>query len=249
LGWDPKGVLLCGHAGARRGLIAVALGWVVCLAADAQTALAANSLSDADAAAVDPQWQPSLEAFAQADAQSPPRPGGVVFIGSSSIRLWKNLEQAFNMQPVITKRGFGGSRLSDCTRYLRRLVLPHRPRLVVVYAGDNDLAEGATPRQVLRRFTAFVSGVRAELPGTRIAYISIKPSPLREALIPATREANALIEGYVRTGENMDYIDVFSHMLGPDGRPRPELYREDALHLSAAGYALWKEQIGQHLQP
>lgn len=196
---------------------------------------------------VDSRWQDSFDAFAAADKAQAPQMGGVLFVGSSSIRLWNNLEQSFETQPVIIKRGFGGSRLEDCVQHLNHLVIPYQPRLVVVYAGDNDLAEGATPEQVRDRFQAFVEGVRAKLPHTRIAYLSIKPSPLRKALIPSVQRTNALIEDYTRKVAELDYIDVYSKMIGPDGRPRPELYAADLLHLNAAGYALWKQEIAGHL--
>jgi len=196
---------------------------------------------------IDTRWQTALDAFSQADQAQAPQPGGVLFVGSSSIRLWTDLERSFEAQPIVVKRGFGGSRLSDCTRHLQRLVLPYKPRLVVVYAGDNDLAEGASPREVFESFVAFAKGVHAELPDTRIAYLSIKPSPLREALMPSARETNRLIEAYSATNPHLDYIDVFSKMLGPDNRPRDELYAADRLHLNQAGYALWRTEILPHL--
>src|SRR4051812_5869769 len=110
---------------------------------------------------VDPLWEGSLAAFASADERHAPPPGGVLFVGSSSIRLWSDLETQFSALPVVLKRGFGGSRLSDCVHHLDRLVVQYRPRLVLVYAGDNDLAEGRTPEDVLRQFAAFEQGVHA----------------------------------------------------------------------------------------
>lgn len=200
-------------------------------------------------AAADGRWQESFAAFAAADRLRAPEPGGVLFVGSSSIRLWDGLETQFVNLPGVLKRGFGGSRMLDCTRHLERLVLPYRPRLVVVYAGDNDLAEGHAPEEVLASFRGFVEGVRRHLPATRIAYLSIKPSPLREALLPAVRATNALIERYSRTQADLDFIDIYTPMLGADGRPRPELFLADALHLNPAGYALWREVIAAHLHP
>jgi lysophospholipase L1-like esterase len=195
----------------------------------------------------DHRWDESLAAFAAADKANPPTPGGVLFVGSSSIRLWNGLETQFQSLPVVVKRGFGGSRMVDCARHLHQLVEPYRPRLVLVYAGDNDLAEGRTPQQVLQAFSAFVDGVRETLPATRIAYISIKPSPSRAALLPSIRETNDLIRAYTLKTRNTDFIDVYTPMLDSLGRPRPELFREDMLHLNAQGYALWKQVITAHL--
>jgi len=204
---------------------------------------------------IDPRWQSSLEAFAAADRLHAPRPGGVLFVGSSSIRLWDGLEQAFGgsadaaaeAPAIIIKRGFGGSRLADVADYLDRLVLPYKPRLVVVYAGDNDLAEGRSPQQVLQSFESLVEEVQRALPDTRIAYVSIKPSPLRESLMARIRETNALIHDYAAATPGLDYIDIHTPMLDPDGRPRAELFRSDRLHLNEAGYALWKTVISEHL--
>jgi len=204
------------------------------------------------AAAVEPitppsRWESAFEAFAADDAAHPHPPGGVLFVGSSSIRLWKDLEAQFQDVPVVIKRGFGGSQLSDCVKHLSRLVLRYRPDTVLVYAGDNDLAAGVAPNEVLRRFTAFVDGVHRELPQTRIIYISIKPSPLRAALLPQIREANALISDYADREGKVDFIDVYTPMLDASGMPRRELFRDDQLHLNANGYALWKRVIAPEL--
>ncbi len=193
------------------------------------------------------RWQSTLDAFAAADRLKAPIPGGVLFVGSSSIRLWDGLETAFGPAARIIKRGFGGSRLSDCASLASALITPYKPRLVVVYAGDNDLAEGASPQDVLASFDLLVKQVRETLPDTRIAYVSIKPSPSRQALMPQIREANALIKQRVDAIDNLDYIDIFSVMLDAQGNVRPELFREDSLHLNATGYALWRSVITGHL--
>ncbi|HEY6894206.1 MAG TPA: SGNH/GDSL hydrolase family protein, partial [Rhodanobacteraceae bacterium] len=208
-------------------------------------ASAAIDAPGADGAKTSPQWQAAFDAFANDDAAHPHPPGGVLFVGSSSIRLWSDLEEQFKDLPVVIKRGFGGSQLSDCVKNLNRLVVRYRPSRVLVYAGDNDLAAGATPEEVFRRFVAFVAGVQKELPDTEIAYISIKPSPLRIALLPQIRKTNALIEAYADAEGKVDFIDVYSPMVDSSGKPRPELFRADALHLNADGYALWKRVIAQ----
>ena len=223
------------------------------VAAAAILALApASSWSEPSAAAVsanDLRWEKSIDAFAEADRNSALPPGGIVFVGSSSIRLWNGLENDFRgPHPIILNRGFGGARMSDCTRYLERVVIPYKPRLVLVYAGDNDLAEGRQPRHVLDQFVSFVEGIRRILPATRIAYISIKPSPAREGLIVKMREANELILKYIRAGNNLDFIDVFTPMLDSEGQPRKELFGTDSLHLNRAGYALWRSIIAPYVR-
>jgi lysophospholipase L1-like esterase len=197
---------------------------------------------------VDAKWRDAFAAFDAADKVKPVQPGGVLFVGSSSIRLWDELESQFQTLPGLVKRGFGGSQLSDCAAYLDRLVVAYQPRLVVLYAGDNDLNAGRTPQQVLQSYQAFVEGVHRALPATRIAYLSIKPSPARAALLPAIREANALIREHAARDTRLDFIDIYQPMLAADGRPRAELFREDRLHLNAQGYALWHEVIATHLR-
>jgi lysophospholipase L1-like esterase len=193
------------------------------------------------------RWQSSLDAFALADRQQRPASDGVLFVGSSTIRLWSHLSQDFRQVPVLLNRGFGGSTMRDCNALVRELVIQYRPRHVMVYAGDNDLAEGRTPDAVVRSFENFVRSVRAELPDTRISYISIKPSPLRLALLPQVRETNALVAHYVQTVPNARYIDIFNPMLTADGLPRPELFLADRLHLNEAGYRLWQSVIAADL--
>jgi len=224
------------------GAIALAAG-----AAHAQAPVPAVVATVASAEAPSP-WDASFAAFAAEDRAAPPPGGAVLFVGSSSIRMWSGLEGDFGGGKVVLKRGFGGSKLSDCVKNLQRLVIRYAPRTVLVYAGDNDLAGGSTPAQVLERFTAFVGGVRHALPDTRIDFISIKPSPLRASLIGEIRTTNALIHDYVASQPGLAYIDVYTPMLDADGAPRRELFRDDALHLNKAGYALWQSVIAPYVQ-
>jgi len=194
------------------------------------------------------RWEKEIAAYEAADRSAPPAAGGIVFVGSSSIRLWKTLPQDFPEYPVLN-RGFGGCELSDCVFYAPRIVLPYKPRLIVVHAGTNDIANGKTPEQVFADFKAFVTLARAALPETRIAFISINPSPRRWAQRAAQQQANALIRDYIATAANMDYIDIWGALLGPDGTPRPELYQPDRLHNNAAGYKIRVAVVRPHLAP
>ncbi|MEJ7805793.1 MAG: SGNH/GDSL hydrolase family protein [Telluria sp.] len=193
------------------------------------------------------RWKDAFAAFADADKERVPGNDGVLFVGSSTIRMWSNLAQDFRQVPVIINRGFGGSTMADCSLFTRELVVRYKPKHVLVYAGDNDLAEGRTPMQVMESFARFAADVRTELPKARISYISIKPSPSREKLLPQMREANDMIAAYVRRLPNSEYIDIFTPMLGADGRPKGELFGADRLHLSDEGYRLWKSVIAAHL--
>jgi len=183
------------------------------------------------------RWAPEIAKFAAADEATPFAPGGVVFVGSSSIRLW-DLAAAFPGRPVLN-RGFGGTQIADSVRYVERLVIRHKPRAVVFYAGDNDLSAGRTPQQVQDDFRAFVGRVHDALPETRVAFIGIKPSIARWALIDKVREANRLVRADCDRDDRLGFVDVDAAMLGWDARPRPELFIEDGLHMSPAGYEIW----------
>ncbi len=192
------------------------------------------------------QWEQDMRQFEAADAQSPPPRGAVLFIGSSSIRMWDTLAQDFPGVPVIN-RGFGGSELRDSTWYADRIIVPYAPRQIVLYAGDNDLSAGRTPQQLHEDFRAFVQRVRRDLPRTRIAYISTKPSPSRAQLLAVQREANALVQAEAKR-LGVDYIDVFTPMLDAQGQPDASLFIGDRLHMNAAGYALWRRLVAPYLR-
>ena len=190
-------------------------------------------------------WEQDMQRFAALDAASPPPRHGVLFVGSSSIRLWETLAADFPGVPVIN-RGFGGSELRDSTFYADRIVVPYAPRQIVIYAGENDLQAGRTPQQVQQDFRVFVQRVRRDLPKARIAYISNKPSPSRVRLLEAQRQTNTLIKAEAAR-LRVDYIDVFTSMLDANGQPREELFIEDRLHMNRAGYELWRQKIGPYL--
>lgn len=194
------------------------------------------------------RWEDDIQAL-EADARrNPPAPGGIVFTGSSSIRLWKTLRDDFPGLPVIN-RGFGGSQLPDVIAFAGRIILPSRPRLVVVYGGANDIAAGRTPAQVLEDFKTLVAAIHARLPDTQVAFISIAPNPARWEQVERVRAANDAVAHWAQEQPQVTFIDVFSHMLGPDGLPTPDIFVEDRLHMNAKGYALWKELIAPYLQP
>jgi len=199
--------------------------------------LLAAAITHADSAPPS-HWQPDIAAFEATDHEHPPAQHGVLFIGSSSIQFWKSLAQDFPGVPVIN-RGFGGSALPDSTYYADRIVWPYKPKLIVMYAGDNDINDGATPEQVLASFQKFVARAREGVPGVPIVYISIKPSLARLALWPTMKAANDKIRDWAGTQKNVRFVDIAPVMLDAQGKPRPELFRPDGLHMLPAGYALW----------
>jgi lysophospholipase L1-like esterase len=184
------------------------------------------------------RWGKEIRAFEEADQTNPPPRHAILFIGSSSIRYWTNVAQAFPGHKVIS-RGFDGSHLSDSVAFVDRFVTPYKPRLVLLYAGDNDIASGMSPEQVLGDFKAFAGRIHAALPNTRIAYLAIKPCPAREKLLDPVKATNRLIREYTATNDRLRFVDLFTPMLTKDGRPRADLYLADGLHPNAQGYGLW----------
>jgi lysophospholipase L1-like esterase len=188
------------------------------------------------------RWEPSIIAFETQDQTQPPPTGGIVFVGSSSVRGWRTLSEDFPNANAIG-RGFGGSQLIDSILYAHRIVTPYKPRAVAIYAGDNDIASGATPERVSNDFRMLVETIHAELPETRIGFIAIKPSIKRWDMWPRMKSANQMIEQFAAQRELVDYLDIATPMLGVDGKPQPALFVKDGLHLTAAGYALWTEVV------
>jgi lysophospholipase L1-like esterase len=217
--------------------------WFVRLAMMAMSGLSAWT---AHAQGAQARWEKDIAAFEAADRVSAPPKGEVVFVGSSTIRLW-DLAASFPDVKTIN-RGFGGSEMADSTRYVDRIVVPYEPRVVVVYAGDNDIM-GTTSEQITIAFEQFVRAVHAKLPATRIVYVGIKPSPLRWAQVDRMRAANDAIEQFCQRDDRLAFVDVDHAMLGWDEKPRPELYQADGLHLTAAGYHILNTLIRPFLAP
>jgi lysophospholipase L1-like esterase len=191
------------------------------------------------------KWEKDISAFEAQDKQSPPPKGAVLFVGSSSIRMWK-LKNSFPGLAVIN-RGFGGSRIADSVHFADRLVLKHEPKTIVFYAGDNDIAGKRSPEEVDRDFQAFVKIIHEKLPKTKIVFLGIKPSLARWNLVDTIRQANRLIQSRCEKDDLLTFVDVFPPMLGKDGKPRPELFLKDGLHMTEAGYAIWAKLLLPHL--
>ncbi len=210
--------------------------------------LLAGASGGPEASAVEPStsdpaaWVEEMDAFAKLDADKAPPENAVLFIGSSSIRLWDLAKSFPNL--VAINRGFGGSQICDSTLRAESLALKYKPRLIVFYAGDNDINGGKSAEQVHIDFGAFVAKVRASLPETPIVVISIKPSIARWKLRDVQREANKLIAADCGADESLEFVDVWPVMLGDDGEPRKDIFVEDGLHLNELGYKLWAELLG-----
>ena len=186
-----------------------------------------------------------IEAFAAWDGKNAVPADGVLFVGSSSMRLWATAD-AFPGKPVIN-RGFGGSELSDVLHFYDRIVLPYAPATIFVYAGDNDIENGKSADQVYDDWLQLVERVQADLPDTRLFFLSIKPSTARWGKWPEMQAANRLVREHAAAHERLGYVDLATPLLGADGRPK-DVYLGDGLHLDADGYALWREALAPYLQ-
>lgn len=188
------------------------------------------------------RWDKDMAAFEERDRKAASPEGALLFVGSSSIKLW-DLEKSWPNRATINN-GFGGSTLADSIAHFDRLVAPHDPSAVVIYSGDNDIARGLSPEGLLEDFKTLASKIEAEHPGVPVIYIAVKPSQKRWDLWPKMKAANALVADYCGSRENLYFADIAEPMLaGRDGPPDEEWFVEDGLHLSELGYVRWTKLI------
>ena len=182
-----------------------------------------------------------IDAFEQWDSKNAFPAAPVLFVGSSSIRMWRTRE-GFPDLPVIN-RGFGGSHISDVLHFADRIVLPYRPKVIVFYAGDNDVAGGKSAQRVRDDYRRFVNLINDRLPQTRLIFVTIKPSGQRWTLWPEMNRANALIRDLCKADDRLFFADLATPLLDSEGKPDDDLFLGDRLHLSPNGYAVWNETL------
>jgi lysophospholipase L1-like esterase len=216
--------------------------------------------AEPDAAVAKPPFWNDIQKFKKQDSLSFPPANAILFIGSSSFTLWKDVQDYFPGYTIIN-RGFGSSTLPDQIHYANDIIFPYKPKQIVIYCGENDLAfsDTVTAQMVFERFKELFQIIRKKLPAIPVAYISMKPSPSRRHLIPKMREANRLIMDFILSQgpnqllkSNMDpvpasFIDVHSKMLNESGEPIAEIFLDDSLHMNAKGYAIWQKLIQPYL--
>lgn len=192
-------------------------------------------------------WE-DIAAFKKNDSISFPPKNAVLFIGSSSFTMWKDIQQYFPSH-VIINRGFGGSSLPDLTRYANDIIFPYQPKQIVIYCGENDVAgsDTVTAQTVFSRFQYLFQLIRSKLPAAPVLFISLKPSPSRWHLKNKMIEVNEMIRKYLKRKKQVKFVSVWKQMLGPDGKPMDDLFLEDKLHMNARGYAIWQRLVEPHL--
>lgn len=191
-------------------------------------------------------WEATIRKFEESDRTQAPPTEANVFTGSSSIRMWK-LDAGISGHTCLN-RGFGGSQMADAARYVERIVIPYKPKVVVLYSGDNDIASAKTPEAVRDAYRLFRDTLHDKLPQTRLVLISIKPCGSRWKLREKILEANRLLREETLKGANQVFIDVWPAMLGEDGLPREDLFLKDRLHMNQTGYEIWNKLVEPHLQ-
>lgn len=193
------------------------------------------------------RWEKEMAAFREREAESPSPEGAVLFVGSSTIRLWE-LEASWPDAKIINN-GFGGSTLSDAIRHFDTLLEPYRPSAVVIYSGDNDMSKGRGIEGTTADFKTIADRIRKQHPGVPVLILAIKPSVKRWNLWPEMKEVNEAVAAYCAVGKGLHFVDVATPMLGEGGAmPDSSWFREDGLHLSEKGYAEWTRIVGDALK-
>ena len=217
---------------------------VLCIVALTPAMRYAEAASPADP---DPnRFAKQIETFTEWDSRNAVPANPVLFVGSSSIRLWRTHE-AFPDLPVVN-RGFGGSHISEVIHFSDRVVLPYKAQVIVFYAGDNDVAGGKSAQRVFEDYRRFVGLVHAAKPDTCLVFLPIKPSRARWTLWPTMAKANELIRDWCKRDKRLFFADLATPLLGSDGMPRRELFLKDQLHLSPDGYAVWNRALAPVLE-
>jgi lysophospholipase L1-like esterase len=189
-----------------------------------------------------------IKEFKSLDRKNPPPKHAILFAGSSSFTLWKDVQDYFPGYTIIN-RGFGGSTILDQIHYINDVVFPYNPRQIIIYCGENDFAasDTVTADMVFDRFKKFFNLIRDSLPDTRITYVCMKPSPSRWHLADKFIKANQQIHDFLYARANTGFVDIWNAMLDEKGRPEPSLFLEDNLHMNAKGYQIWQKAIKPEL--
>ncbi len=193
------------------------------------------------------KWEKDIVAFEARDTQSPPPDDVILFVGSSSIRLW-DLKKSWPKAKTLNN-GFGGSTLADSIHYFDRLIAPYAPSAIVIYAGDNDVAKGLSARETAADFKKLANQIEETFPEVPVIYIAIKPSKKRWDMWPKMKKANDLIAKHCNRKPQLYFADIGAAMLeGAEGAPSDDWFVQDGLHLSPSGYARWTDVVNASLR-
>ncbi len=183
------------------------------------------------------RFEKNVQAYEAADKADPPPPGAILLAGDSQFFRWKTLSEDLPGFTIVN-RGIDSFQLSDLIEFADRLVMPYKPRLIVLHVGGNDIHGGKSPQRLLADFKTFVAKVRQSLPDVPIVFSSTTPSPARWSEADRRRAANKLVQDYIATQKNLFFVDLWSAMLTADGQPREDIWVEDRIHPNQAGYQI-----------
>lgn len=189
------------------------------------------------------RFEKEIRAFEHTDSTQGYRKGGVLLLGSSSIRLWKTAPESFRPMHIIN-RGFGGATITEVNHYYTRIVPKYMPRVIVFYCGENDLAHNAASvDSVYSDYLRFYNAVKRDLPGTRILFLSVKDSPSRMQWAGKFDDFNQRVQAHGNADPEFNFVDVKTPLLSKSGRPDSSLFRKDMLHLNDEGYKRWEKVV------
>lgn len=245
--WMPAAIKWLNLNGFRKGGIPAAAG-AGAAPAGVGTSGAGAAVTGSKVEAAPPFWN-EIAAFKEMDRTNPPPVAPILLVGSSSFRKWTDVNDYFPGYPIVN-RGFGGSTLVDVIRYAYDIILPYKPKQVVIYCGENDLAgsDGVSASEVVSRVKTLFAIIRQNLPAATIDFVSIKPSPVRATIQGKVIEANKAIRLFLQSQSNARFINVYTAMLDAKGNMRNELFLEDNLHMRPNGYAIWKKIMLPYLK-
>jgi lysophospholipase L1-like esterase len=193
------------------------------------------------------RWENTIQNFEEKDKADPPAEGAILFTGSSSIAMWQDVADHFPDHEVIN-RGFGGSEFSDLLYYKERVIYPYKPSKIFIYEGDNDIAAGEDPKDILKEAKKLRKAIKKELPGVPVIFISAKPSVSRWHLRQKYEELNKGLQKYAKKTKNTEYADVWTPALDENGEVRKDIFLEDNLHMNAKGYKIWQEVLTPYVE-
>ena len=195
-----------------------------------------------------PAYYDDIQNFKKQDSVHFPPRHAILFVGSSSFTNWVDVQNYFPGYTIVN-RAFGGSSLPDVIHYAEDIIFPYRPKQVVIYCGENDIAgsDSVTSQTVFERFKQLFKMIRSNLGKISVLYISMKPSPSRQHLMPVFEEGNKLIKKYLKKKKKAVFVDVYHEMLTEDGTPVKDIFIEDSLHMNSKGYSIWQKVIEPYL--
>ena len=194
-----------------------------------------------------PTFWKEIQEFKQINKDHPPQKESILLLGSSSFTMWTDVNDYFPGKTIVN-RAFGGSSLFDLNLYSKELLQPYQPKQIVIYCGENDIANNAKAKTVLNRFKNFYKEIRKYHPEIPVEYVSMKYSPSREKLWPQMKQANAMIQKYISKQKNIRYIDITKVMNDEKGNVRTDIFLEDMLHMKPEGYQLWTGVLAPYLK-